>query len=296
MFCNRLLPGLLIVLTVIVSCRDAQNTSGNTWIFNPAIDASYHFTIKEEEALGGVDSVSDVVSSQVEWALQCVAKDDSLRTMKLLIGPYVINRQGINYSTAEKKWEKPVLSGFSGAAYSALLIYYTQYVVGDSLLITIDRKGKVLRVKGFERIVDTVTSLTQEDRRTVRAYLREFIGTESMQDRLTQLFQYLPGSEIKTGDNWISNMVLIARAPVKYSNLLTVKDVRNDSVILDVKAAISASTGEGGRVYAQGARKGAAVISNSTGVLYSCALLDSVTTNTDSQVYRRIRKLTIKRS
>lgn len=293
MLYTRLLLLMIITGTVVVSCSHANKET--RWILNPSKDSVYRFIINEQLKEGDSAGVFKNITANMDYALQCVHTKDSVYTFKLLIGPYSIDNNNTLYSTAAKKWEKPVVKLFDMALYYNVVMYYTQFAIGDSLLIDVDTKGKVKQVNGFDNIITRVTAATGDDRRTVRAYLEELAGTGPVQDRLTQVFQYLPAKNIRTNDNWVSNMLLTANAPVKYSNLLTVKKIQNDTVTLNVQTAISASTGEGGRVYAEGTRRGEVQVSYATGMLYQCTLYDSIVTRTDQNRYRKECRLEVKR-
>lgn len=289
----RLLLLMIITGTIAASCSRANKET--RWILNPSKNSVYHFTISEQLKEGDSAGFFKNITANMDYTLQCVYTRDSVYTFKLLIGPYSIDCNNTLYSTAAKKWEKPVVKLFDMSLYYNVVMYYTQFAVGDSLLMEVDTKGKVKQVNGFENMITRVTAATGDDRRTVRAYLEELAGTGPVQDRLTQVFQYLPAKNIRINDNWVSNMLLTANAPVKYSNLLTVKHIQNDTVTLNVQTAISASTGEGGRVYAEGARRGEVQVSYATGILYQCDLYDSVVTRTDHNLYRKECRLEVKR-
>src|SRR5687767_4495601 len=75
------LPSLL--LTVCLSCY--QPNKELILIFNPVTDSVYHYII--ETGLQQMQSNSNDTmwnSTAIRFSLQCVQKDDSLRTMKLV--------------------------------------------------------------------------------------------------------------------------------------------------------------------------------------------------------------------
>jgi hypothetical protein len=139
-----------------------------------------------------------------------------------------------------------------------------------------------------------VTAVSQMDRRTVNSYLRDKLGTKAITDLFTQMFFYLPKTEIKAGASWVKNFQLIARAPVKYSKLVSVSNIQGDSVTLLTQAAISAKAGEGGAVYAEGKQKGVIIASYKTGIPISSVTEENIVTHTDSKDVRKTQQTTIR--
>ena len=166
-------------------------------------------------------------------------------------------------------------------------------VIGDSLTITCDKRGKVIQVTGVERIMEKITRATGKDSRDVYSSLREIFSTKELQDLLTQVFFYIPARPVKLGDNWVNNYTLTAKAPVKFSNLITVQRINGDSVVMDIKTVVSAKTGEGGRVYAEDGQWGTVTASLASGMVYNYRLEDTLRTKTDSYLIGRQRILTV---
>jgi hypothetical protein len=149
--------------------------------------------------------------------------------------------------------------------------------------VIINNRGEVQQVTGFQKIAERIARKSGIDIRTVRQYLRDYIGDEIVRDLLSQLFFFLPGKKIQKEDRWVKNITTTANTPVKFSYLVTASDIdiENDTVKLNVQSVISAKTGEEGRQYGEGEINGVISASHSTGMPYHFELIQTITTHTD---------------
>lgn len=171
-------------------------------------------------------------------------------------------------------------------------------IVGDSVELVCRRGGQVEYVDGAEAIIKKIAAATGEDSRTVYSSLHDLFGTQVLRDLFTRLFFYLPPARtVKAGDSWVNNYILRAKAPVQYSNIVTVQAVQGDTVVLQVKTAVSAWTNElSGRIFAKGMQWGTVTASLSTGLPYQCKLEDTMVVTTDAYNVRTGHSFFVERS
>lgn len=276
-----------IILILFSCCKPAEKDKNTTLAFNPQLDSLYHLTattVESGEWLGRTNSNSKTL----DFSLACVKKEDSISTIRLVFKKITLTTSNTKI-VIEKIVGNPMMEDYFRFRDSLL-----RMAEGQSLLITCDQKGQVLTVAGFDKIVDRVTDSMRGERRTINGILRGVIGNKETEDLIRQSLFFLSGRNIKTGDNWVSNITLIAKAPVKYSNMIIVKEIKGDSVFLDIKTIVSAKTGEEGVVYAQGKQEGNAVVSLTTGIPYIISLNETTVTKTDHYEITQQRKFSVR--
>jgi hypothetical protein len=302
------LPSLL--LTVCLSCH--QPNKELFLIFNPVTDSVYHYII--ETGLQQMQSNSNDTmwnSTTIRFSLQCVQKDDSLRTMKLVFEGIKVMEPAMLMTVSKNQVMVNRVKGKTDTintdshppAYTALAknaslnpVRHSLYraLIGDSLYVLMDKQGKVLQVKGFEAVLDRVVRKTQVEKSTAISDLNEFAGPGAINDMLNQVFFFIPNREISTPDNWVANFVLTNRAPLKYSNLVRVEKINGDSVTLYITSTISAKTGEGGRLYEQGNQTGTMIVRRRSGMVWRYAAESATEYKTEQYTIVKKRLLNVR--
>lgn len=278
---------LIAISLLAVSC--GTHEAARPWQLRPVTDSVYHFVIADETVHGMQEDIFDTITTG--FSLRCTQQTDSLLTFQLVFEqlkrtPLTVGLMMPGKSPAEMENMR--------RAWQASVDSCRQGVIGDSLEIVYNTKGKLLHLRGVDRILEKIARITHKDPRTVYSDLGGVFNTNVMQDLLTRLFFYLPGRLVQANDNWVSNYTLIAKAPVKYSNLITVQQVSGDSVILAVKTMVTAKTGENGRVFAEGNQWGTIKASVATGLLYSVTLSDTMVSKTDTYQTKERHRFTVR--
>jgi hypothetical protein len=273
---NRLLFFAVIAISqLFIACNTVSGPV--PWQLRLAMDSVYHFVITDETIVNMNRNGPDTITTG--FSLRCTQQTDSLLTFQLVVEQLERSERGFGFflvgkSAAEMEKMRQEEAAFDDSC--------KQGVIGDSLEITCNTKGRILEVQGVERIVEKITNNTHKDSRDVYSQLHDQFSTKVMQDLLTRVLFYLPARTVKAGDNWVNNYTLIAKAPVKYSNLVTMQRLQDDSVVMDLKTVLSAKTGEGGRVYGEGNQWGTVTASLATGMPYRITLRDTLVTQTDT--------------
>jgi hypothetical protein len=268
-----------LLLTVCFSCSNKIPVLK----FDPVLDSVYHYIL--ETGLTQMQSnTSDTMwnSITIHFSLQCLQKEDSLRTMKLVFEGLKVMAPAME-TTASKDTS---LNPMHHSLYRAL--------VSDSVFVLMDKQGQVVQVKGIEALVDRVVHKTQVEKSMANSSLRTFASPEAIRDMLNQVFFFMPNKEISTGDDWVKNFVLTSQAPLKYSNRVIVGRIRRDSVMLDIISTISPKTGEGGSLYEQGKQTGRMIV-DSSGMVWSYAAESATEYKTDSYTVAKNQLFKVRR-
>lgn len=300
------IPVLAAFVIGLASCKDVEQP----FSFNPMPDSIYRFSLDIVDS-GGMPDNASRDSLEFEFTLQRTGQRDSLVIMNLGFERLSITQPGIQLTSMENGSITVLPAGTTvtvsteevdtTAIYEDLFNeYYSNWKAilpklrGDSLQLTINSSGEVMRVTGFDRIAERIAAESGIDIRTVRQYLRDYAGNESIRDLVGHLFFFLPGKKIHKGDQWVKNVTTTAYAPVKMSYLVTAIDVdeKNNDIAVNVQSVVSAKTAEEGRRYAEGEMSGTIAATYDSGMPYLIRLTQLVTTHTDQ--YDVVSKRTIR--
>jgi hypothetical protein len=289
------IPLVAAMLVSVFSCKDVEDR----FAFNPSPGSTLNFTLDIMDSSGMTGNTA-VKRQLIEFSLQYVQQKDSLYTMQFVFEGLSITQPGIQMTSAGDGSVSVLPTGTyvtisteeadTTIAYEEELGGYYQtwknimpQLRGDSLQVVINSRGEVQQVTGFERITDRIATATGTDVRTVRQFLGDYAGNESIRDLLNQLFFYLPGKKVQKGDKWVKNVVTTAKAPVKLSQLITAANIdeKSGEIELNVESVVSAKTGDEGRQYAEGKVTGKVAAKYNTGLPYNFELTQEVITHTD---------------
>lgn len=269
---------LLLLFPVIFLTALACHTASNhgPWQLQLKTDTAWHFVAQSIIIPDINNKRSDTMT--VSFNLRLLQEKDSLLTLQLRIEQLKRSESKIAFILPGKTIAEMDKMNREWEAFKDTC---RQGVIDDSLMIKCNNRGELVSVHGVERILQKIARTTGRDSRDVFSNLQHMFSTRAMEDLMKQLFFYLSGRPIQVGDNWVNTYTLNTKAPVKYSNLLTVQQMQGDTVVLNTKTAVSAWTGEGGRMFAKGDQWGSVKASLATGMPWIISLEDSLVTKTD---------------
>lgn len=278
-----------LILLALCACDPGDPEKDMVLDLNPNTDSIYHYSVVVSESSQMNDKKSITVLA-IDYSLHCIESKDSLRTFELVFENVAEQRKALSDSqvsnaagdTSSVTGTEPGHPNAGMQSYFALRDSIFKKLINQSLVITCTDEGKVLSVTGFDEMAQKVSSGFKDDTRTITALIRNEVGPRNITDVLHQSLFYMRNQKIDTGSSWVNNIVLTARAPVKYSNMIEVKRIVGDSVYLDVKAMMSAKTGEEGVVYDEGEQTGTVLTSLSTGMPIQMFLSETSTYKTDT--------------
>ncbi|MBS1562789.1 MAG: hypothetical protein JST39_00315 [Bacteroidetes bacterium] len=163
--------------------------------------------------------------------------------------------------------------------------YWFLLATGVPQDVWINRKGVVVKVDGYSRLVDSVVARSGANRREVYNVLKEELQETATQDYLNQVFSFVPGRHIDSGKSWVVDDTLVNQAPVIQSNVYVLKQRIGDTAVLDVTSYVSARRSVGGLPYAKGRRTGILKASYSTGMPYGLFSQGAMTRQTEKDTF-----------
>ncbi|MBO9564612.1 MAG: hypothetical protein J7621_17680 [Niastella sp.] len=140
-----------------------------------------------------------------------------------------------------------------------------EYGEGRNLLFEVvsERQGAIDSIRFTCDIYGRISAVHGADQATTNLF--------------TRLFFYIPAARtVKAGDTWTSEFTLNTPIPEKHMNMITVQEIKGDTVVMGLNTVVSVLTNVSESVSAQGMLKGTISASLSTGLLYHCSLKGSV--------------------
>jgi hypothetical protein len=272
---NRLLLFVLPFISILtLACH--TSTSPRPWHLQLPTDTTWHFVAQSILIPDVNNSRTDTMT--VFFNLRFLEERDSVLTLQLRIEE--LKRSAYHFAVI-LPGKTAVEMDKMNREWEAFKDSCRQGVVEDSLVIKCSSRGELVTVNGVEKILQKIAMTTGHDSRDVYSSLQDMFSTRAMEDLMKQLLFYLRGRPVLVGENWVNNYTLNAKAPVKYSNLITVQQLQGDTVLLHTKTAVSAWTGEGGRIFAKGDQWGTVKASLATGMPWLISMEDSLVTKTD---------------
>jgi Family of unknown function (DUF6263) len=280
MFMFRLWSFVGLFIICYAGCKQPGGRQEN-FNFNPKPDVLYKLSVKRinHQQRTYKDILQQVVdSSEIDYSFQLLHKTDSAFLLRLVFDNFRIHNNMFTVNTGIENINPEALKN------NPLLLwnYLLHFAKGQSVTVWMNRKGRPIQVNGIERLVDSVTSLSENDKRTVRSYLKDYISKAAIMDELNQLFCFIPGRTKSVGQSWVENIMLVTKAPVKWSTDFTLQSVKNDTVIINCNSFISAKQGgETGRTYMKGKLTGTIVADYSTGLPWCWNAKSETVSSTD---------------
>ena len=114
---------------------------------------------------------------------------------------------------------------------------------GASVIVYSDSKGKVLELKGYKELTDSLLILLKvEDiniRQTLQQQISGLVGVELIKSNMEQNFVIFPDSAIEVGHKWQKKTTQSAQFNFTFNNNYFFEDVKNNIAYLSANADIN---------------------------------------------------------
>jgi Family of unknown function (DUF6263) len=265
MFIFRLQLCCLVVLSCCGGCKQTKSDQDNL-SFNPQSGVLYKLSltgINERQWTYNDKLQHTVDSSQINYHFQLLRKTDTLFLLKLTFQDFRIYQNMYAVNTSVENTTRAAIQT------NPLLLwnYLLHFAKAKYVTVWMNKKGHVVQVNGIERLIDSISVLSGIENPTVNSYLRDFISEPAIKDELNRLFCFVPGKPKSSGQSWVETIVLVGKAPVKWSTDFTLQTVKNDTAVISCQSFISARQGgETGRTYMKGNMAGSITACYSQGI------------------------------
>lgn len=228
-------------------------------------------------------------SVHLEYNILSLQQKDSLHLLQIQFINFFAHSTNLKVNTAAEN----ITASEAHQNPLVLYDYLLHFVKGKTITVWIDNKGRPLEVRGTAAVMDSIATISGEPLQLVKQYLRDFIGDDAIKDELKQLFCFLPGRPKSPGQAWVENIVLTAKAPVKWSSNCVLQTLHGDTASISCNSFVSAKQGGDGRTYMKGNLTGNMFVDVNSGIPFSWNGESETVTATDSYDINRHQSIHI---
>lgn len=118
-------------------------------------------------------------------------------------------------------------------------------MAGKPFTFTLDSKGKLIAVKGVENLyAEMVASLPVEQREQAKVQMQGLMNEEVLKSNFESSTITFPDKELKIGDTFEQAVNKSGAIPMTGKLIYTIKEIKADEVILDVKGNVESGNSE----------------------------------------------------
>ncbi len=144
-------------------------------------------------------------------------------------------------------------------------------VIGKAFSASIAPDGSVNSVTGIDAITEGITqavaSYGEMGSELAASTVSQWIGEDAIKGMLEQSLKIYPVTAVKSGDSWnIESNYGISNKKSAIKNGYTLKDIKNDAVVIDVDATIGLEPGGGLEGRLAGTQSGILLVDVKTGI------------------------------
>ncbi len=227
--------------------------------------------------------VYDTVS--INFSMQKIAEVDAAITFRISFNKFVW-RGGVHYTGDSPAKTINVIMKDSADIKQILInnetvgVHYVRDSLHAKLInVIMNDSGNVKQVSDINELLQDISNdaSTQD---YMRGVIHDYISANGVKDMFTQIFGLLPVKKVNEKDIWGRNIILIAKAPVSFSNLYTLQYLNDDTATINIQSFISARQSYGDVTFLKGNQEGYAKISYSAGMPFHFETVSGAVTAT----------------
>lgn len=286
---------LIITVTAVQSCKTSSKASTSKMFkFNLEKGKGYDYELvwDLDTKAGGQTSAVSVTGL---YSMNITDVVDNIRTITTSYKSMRMNMSvmDLELDIDSDKPEQKETDGQIGQVIG-LMNKVVKGIIGKPFVMKVDDEGKVLEIKGFEKIfMDMVDSMGLDEnmKAQLTASLKDQFSEQTMKDQFAQVFTIFPNKEIKVGDSWEKEYSTSGRMAAKYTTTYTAKEIEGDHVTLTAKTKITSSA-NGQEM--DGTQTGNIIVDSKTGMMVNAEFDQNIEVKTQGQKVEVIGKGRIK--
>ena len=276
-----LLPAIVIILiivTVVPSCKNADAPAGSVFKFNLAKDKQYDYEIiwDMDQKVMDKDSKINLLAG---YSFEITEEKDKIKTLR---GVYKNFRLYMKIMDMEIDidTDKPV-SNMSEDDQMGLMKKVFTGIKGKAFMMKVDEEGNVQSVSGFDEIINGMVDsagVDEDMKLQMKVSLRDQFNEQELKNQFAQVFMIFPNKSVKVGDSWQKKYRMGGKMPADFSTTYTAKKMEGDQITLDAKTIIGSA---GGKTAVSGEQNGTLLVDIKTGLVINAEFSQSMDTKTE---------------
>lgn len=275
------LPASLLVFSILVnSCQSPRSaTAAKMLRFNYENGKGYDYEMEmliEQKLL----ETPLKIGMNTYYSIDVQGDDGTVKTLAARYERFKMDMDmaGIKLNVDT---EGPVDTTGMGGNQLAMLSRVFRAVRGKSFEMKVNAEGKVLEIKGFGEMAESIVSslgLDPEKEKETREKIKQQFGQQfndqKVREQFERFFYIFPGKEVKQGDSWKKNSQASGFFSGNMNSTYTVTEIEGDMVTLEEKTRIALEEEGTGTM---GEQTGTLVVDSRTGLVVSADMLLNIT-------------------
>ena len=237
---------ILISVVSVVTIQSCQSTKSSTatkmlkFNFEKGKGYDYEMTINMDQEILGQTMKMDMATY---YSMDVSDDDGSTKTITSSIDRFKLNMDvaGMN---VEVDTDKPFPESGNGDDEKDPVKKMNRLfgaIKDQRFSMKVDAEGKVLEVKGFENIAESIADslkLTGEQRDKTMKQFNDQFSAKNIKEQFERVWYIFPNKQVKVGDTWQRNTETGGVMGGKYTSTYTVADIEGDMVTLEEKTNV----------------------------------------------------------
>lgn len=271
----------VIILPITQSCNNVKGPSGILLKFDPekGKEYAYEFAWNMDQQVMGQDHKINITT---DYSLKVIDDKNGIKTLRVTYNTFkmYMNIMGLEINVDTDKSPEPVNEAEMKANPLAMMDRVFAGIKGNEFVMTVGEDGKVLEVRGFDEIINTMIdsiAVGEDSKLQMKASLKDQFNEQAIKDQFAQVFSIFPGKEIKIGDNWEKNIQMGGRMPAQYKTTYTVKQIDGDHIMLTAQTAIGSGRKD---MEIKGSQHGNLLVDSKTGLVVNAEFEQEIVSKT----------------
>lgn len=258
------------LIAVLESCQSASKTSGSTTLLKMNLEKGKGYDYDMNMAMNLNDGTNDTkVDASMRYSMAVTSIEEGVRTVETSYNAIHLFTKVPGIEIDIDTDNPGVDNGKNSMAENpiGLMTRMFQGLVNKKFTVKINEEGKVLKVQGFDRIIDGMVDslgLTGQEKATALLSLKSQFSDQVIKDQFAQMFYIFPNKEVKVGDSWEKSYETGGNLGAGYTTTYTVKEIEGTHVTLSTDTKI---TGKEGGNEMNGVQTGNLIVDSKTGLM-----------------------------
>jgi hypothetical protein len=256
------MAGTVLILLTVTSCRDTDKETGSGFSFSPPTESTRMIDVAwemEQQMMGR----KDLINLDARYAIEVTGESGSGTKMTVTYDRFRLYMKIMEFELDINTEEPP--SGDRSNDPSAVMSDVFRKIKGKSFTMEVDRKGNIVAVNGFDKIVESIIDSARVDadmKLQLKASLADQFNEQEWRNQVIHFFAIFPNSPVKAGDTWKNQYSVGTRLPADFATTFQAKQATEKEVSIDANSIITPNNED---TKVSGQQTGSLVVDKATG-------------------------------
>lgn len=211
----------LLILTSVLSCTAQQYDLKLNLKKGQHYKQSMITDMKLNQSVGGqemtINTKMQFEFTQSVKAINAKGEFELENEYSHIIVTMDVMGQTIKYDSDKKDESESEVAKMLSGSFSKIL--------GKKFLVVLTPKGKVVEIKGFKQIMESLSKGTQDP--NSKKMIEEMLDEHKLSSSFESYYHLFPENSVKVGDSWTQKNTVESMFPIDIATTYTLKEVNN---------------------------------------------------------------------